>query len=792
MRPLAAAVLSVLISVAAMPASALAEGDCTPIDNRIAIGTRADADVVQQASTDVPKATVDGSTVTSKITVAQTGIVRTVKVKNIVMAHSNLSDLTLRLRTPDGTLVLLTNSLAGANLAGTTFSDAAPSIYVGLPPYLGTFAPQEWLAALYGEQIAGDWQLEITDAAGSVTGSLTGWAIEIAPESCEEQPVASFTATPNPAVPNATVHFDASASTGGNNTNIVHYEWDLDGDGSFETDTGTTATTSHIYTVKGTYAAAVRVTDSGGQSDVRVVAIAVTEKPVARMTITPASPFSLVNTSLDASASTDSDGTIVRYEWDLDGDGSFEVDAGNIATITRLFGTSGTRDVGLKVTDDSGATDVELLTVVVQNRAPTAAFVSQPVPAIVGQPTTLDADPSNDLDGTIVNHEWDLDNDGSYETTSGGSPTQAHVFAASGTYTIGLRVTDNQGASHETTGDVTATQAPVAVVGASPLVTRPGTQVTFDPSGSADPDPLGSIAQYRWDFDGDGTDDLTTSSGAPVAHAYGAFGQFTARLTVADDLGATGSATVMVNVYNEPPTAALSISPAAVLTGAPVTLSAAGSMDPDGPIADYDWDLDGNGSFETTSGTTATIVRSFPNRMRATIAVRVTDGDGATDVDSGSLSVDPPTAPPTPPGGGGSGGSGGDGGAPGGGDGSGTGGAFTASLSGASIQKLKQVLRRGVGIGCTVDRSATCVLEIVISARDARKLRLARGKRSVRIARGRKSAAASGTHKVTLKLTPKARRALKRSKRRVVVVVRGTATDSTGAKATLKRAVQLR
>lgn len=790
MRPLAAAVLFALISLAALPAAALADGDCTPIENRIRVGPRAAGDIITQVSTDVPKATVDGSTVSSKITVAEQGIVRTVKVKNIAMAHTNLADLTLRLRTPDGTLVLLADALAGANLAGTTFSDAAPSIHVGLPPYLGTFAPQEWLAQLYGEQIAGDWQLEISDAAGSVTGTLNGWAIEIAPESCEEQPVASFTATPNPAVPGATVYFDAAASTGGNNTEIVHYEWDLDGDGTFETDTGQTPTTTHVYTVKGTYPAAVRVTDSTGASDERVQGISITERPVASMTITPSSPFSLVNTSFDATASTDSDGTIVRYEWDLDGDGTFEVDAGNIATITRLFGTAGSRDVALKVTDDSGATDVALQTVVVQNRAPTAAFASQQVPAVVGATTTLDASTSNDLDGTIVNHEWDLDDDGTYETTSGGAPTQPHVFTASGTYTIGLRVTDNLGASAESTGEVTATQAPVAVVGASPLLTRPGTPVTFDPAGSADPDPLGSIAQYSWDFDGDGSDDLTTTSGAPVSHAYSAFGEFTARLTVTDDLGATGSATVVVDVHNDPPTAALSISPTAALTGQPVTLSAAGSVDADGPIAKYEWDLDGNGTFETNSGTTATLVRSFPNRMRAMIGVRVTDGDGATDADSGSLSVDPPPAPPGVPGGGGSGD--GPGGGPGGADGAGDVKAFTASLSGASIQKLRLVLRRGVGVSCTVDRSATCVLEIVVSARDARKLRLTRGKRSVRIARARKSAAASGTHRLTLKLTPRAKRALKRSKRRIVVVVRGTATDASGAKAALKRAVLLR
>ena len=328
---------------------------------------------------------------------------------------------------------------------------------------------------------------------------------------------------------------------------------------------------------EGTYGIGVRVTDDQGNSDIRTIALAVTAKPHAAISITPSSPFSLVNATLDASGAFDPDGTIVRYEWDLDGDGTFETDASNIPTIQRLFGTSGPRTVGVLVTDDSGATAVATQSIVVQNRAPTADFGLQATPAIVGASTVLDAGLSVDLDGTITNHEWDWDNDGTYDTGSSGSPTITHVFPASGTYTVGLRVTDNSGDSATTTHDVVATQAPVAVLGATPQVTRPGALVTFDPAGSADPDILGSIATYGWDFDGDGTIDQTTASGAPVTHSYSAFGTYLARLTVTDDLGAKGTATVQIDVHNDGPVAALSISPTTVLTGETVTLSAAGS-----------------------------------------------------------------------------------------------------------------------------------------------------------------------------------------------------------------------
>ena len=799
LRLLAAA--ATLVAAGALPVSvAAAAGDCTPIDNRSAFGhNRASTEIITVPSTDVPKATVDGATAVSKITLTDTGIVRTVKVKNISVTHTNLADLTLRLRTPDGSLVLLANALAGANMTSTTFSDAAPSIFVGLPPYFGTFAPQEWLAQLYGEAIAGGWQPEITHAAGGAPGTLTGWTIEITPESCEEQPLASFTAAPNPVSPGSTVNLDASASVGASGAAIVHYEWDLDGDGTFETDTGSTPTTSTVYAVKGTYAATVKVTDTGGFSDQRTQAIAVTAKPVAVMTVTPSSPLSLVNVTLDASDSTDSDGTIVRYEWDLDGNGTYEVDAGNISAIQRLFGTSGPRTVGLLVTDDSGATTATSTVVDVQNRAPIADFGPVAPPAIVGAPATIDAGASYDLDGTVADYEWDFDDDGTYETQGGGSPTIEHIFPASGTYAVGLRITDNRGESTTLSEDVVATQAPVAVLGATPLVTRPGVPVTFDPAGSSDPDPTGSIVSYGWDFDGDGTIDQTSATGAPVVHSYTDFGQYTARVTVTDDQGAATSATVVIDVHNDPPTAALSISPATALTGVPVTLSADGSLDADGPIAKYEWDLDGNGTFETNSGTTATVVRSFPNRMRVTVKVRVTDGDGATAIAAGALAVDPAITPPGPGGGqpgGGDAGGGGDGGGPGAGaPGGDTPTAFTASLSGSSIQALRSVVRRGVGVTCKVDRGATCVLELVVSGRDARRLRLAKGKRArkpVRIARGRASTATPGSKAVTLKLTPRARRALKRSRKRIVVVVQGTATDTAGATATLKRAVMLR
>ena len=76
---------------------------------------------------------------------------------------------------------------------------------------------------------------------------------------------------------------------------------------------------------------------------------------------------------------------------------------------------------------------------------------------------------------------------------------------------------------------------------------------------------------------------------------------------------------------NAAPTAAIATTGGRA--GEPVAFDAAGSGDDDG-IARYEWDLDGDGSFETDSGAAARATRSFDAPGARTASVRVTDTDG--------------------------------------------------------------------------------------------------------------------------------------------------------------------
>ena len=92
-------------------------------------------------------------------------------------------------------------------------------------------------------------------------------------------PAAQLNVSPNPAVAGQPVTFDGSASSGTNNGVIATYEWDLDGDGMFEVNTGSTPTTSRTYLAAQTLTVTLRVTDGQGASGTRALPIQIDPAP---------------------------------------------------------------------------------------------------------------------------------------------------------------------------------------------------------------------------------------------------------------------------------------------------------------------------------------------------------------------------------------------------------------------------------------------------------------------------------------------------------------------------------
>ena len=88
-----------------------------------------------------------------------------------------------------------------------------------------------------------------------------------------------------------------------------------------------------------------------------------------------------------------------------------------------------------------------------QDQPPTVSFSVSTADARVNQPITFDASASRDPDGQIVKYEWDFNGDGVFDQTTTAS-TVSYTYAASGTKSVTVRATDNEGATARATQTV--------------------------------------------------------------------------------------------------------------------------------------------------------------------------------------------------------------------------------------------------------------------------------------------------------------------------------------------------
>ncbi len=604
---------------------------------------------------------------------------------------------------------------------------------------------------------------------------VTPVSLTIDPAGSNKAPIAAFSVSPSPVGYNTTVTFDASASKDPDGQ-IAKYEWDLDGNGTYETNTGTNPVVTHKYTADAMIDVRLRVADQSGATDVSVRTLNVigNQFPIASFSASPNPVIQGLPVQFDASASKDPDGSIAKYEWDLDGNGTYETNTGKTPTTSHSYASVGTVQVGLRVTDNGGKTATETVPVTVSvagvSSYPDAVkdtpglihywrmgeangpifvdsiggsnAIAQGGPAF-GVPGGVAGDPDLaarfdglddaarapvDLSGlsTITVEFWlyvdaytnddaltleQTDNfnqnqggfivdpnapqaGGSFGIGIGTAETRNNVFferpsagqwhhyaivldsAAPGTeqivpYVDGKAVSYTKTASGTNSGPFAnstlnfmsrggqalfsrgvldevaiynhalsstliaeheasfgTNRRPVGSFTVSPQAILAGTSATFDASGSKDPD--GQIVKYEWDLDGNGSYETDTGSNPVVSHAFATNGEYTVGLRLTDNLTGTDATTRTVKVGPQPPSASLTAEPNPTVVGIPVHLDASGSSDPDGQIVKYEWDLDGNGSYETDTGSTPTTEHTYQEAATVTTGLRVTDNDGAS------------------------------------------------------------------------------------------------------------------------------------------------------------------
>lgn len=253
---------------------------------------------------------------------------------------------------------------------------------------------------------------------------------------------------------------------------------------------------------------------------------------------------------------------------------------------------------------------------------PVANIVVSPGSPVSQQPVTFTS-ASTDKDGSVVRHAWAF---GDGATASGQAATYA--FAGQGTFVVRLKAWDDDGLTATAERTVVVTNAPPVPKLSAPSDALRAVSVELSALGSSDAD--GSVTAYRFDF-GDGN--ATDWSESPIArHAYARLGRFTVTVSVRDSDGAVASASVRIDILNQPPTVVV---PTALTADRLTPLRpAATSHDPDGAIASWRWDFgDGFTSTAERPEHRYADLGTFPLR----VAVR--DSDGAEAAASTNVTV---------------------------------------------------------------------------------------------------------------------------------------------------------
>ncbi len=269
---------------------------------------------------------------------------------------------------------------------------------------------------------------------------------------------------------------------------------------------------------------------------------------------------------------------------------------------------------------------------------PGTAFATSPPPP--SAPLSIGMSPASPRAGSDVrltggagasSYAWDLDGDGQFDDANGAAVTAS--FAV-GTRTVRAQAVTAVGLLTDTRTFTVHdwNVAPGGTVRVTPYTARVGSPVTVKAEGG---DPDGLSVQTALDLDDDGTFESAGSTGTAT---FVAPGERVIRARFTDDAGATSVATTTLDVHagNIVPTARF-VQPFAA--AAPTTFAGGemtggdtvAAVDPDGEIVRYEYDLDGDGTYETDRGGDARIPL---NELKATVVgVRVTDDGGATAVE---------------------------------------------------------------------------------------------------------------------------------------------------------------
>lgn len=292
------------------------------------------------------------------------------------------------------------------------------------------------------------------------------------------------------------------------------------------------------------------------QSAVLIQTISTNVPPTANAGVDRSITLPTASVTISGASGNDPDGSIASYSWSkFSGPTSFSISGGNTATPTFNGLAQGTYQFQLVVTDNSGATGVDVMRVVVSpaasNTPPTANAGTDKAITLPTSTVSLTGT-GTDAEGGIT-YLWSyVSGPAGYTIQAPNSATTSIIGLVEGTYQFQLKVTD-AGALFATdnvtvtvsAGAPPANKPPTVNAGIDQSITLPIDQVTLTSVGNDVDD---GIVSFHWDKISGGAAVITTPDNYTTTVTGLSEGTYQFRVIVTDVSGATGSDLVTIVV----------------------------------------------------------------------------------------------------------------------------------------------------------------------------------------------------------------------------------------------------
>jgi len=404
--------------------------------------------------------------------------------------------------------------------------------------------------------------------------------------------------------------------------NIVQVAWDFENDGIID---GGDYNATHRFLKKpnrGIYTTVAKIYHNTKGIDNPLVTrrevVIKNEKVQAFFAAMPEEGVRPLEVVFDAQDSTDPDGQIYLYEWDLNNDKTYEIRR-NTPKFEYTFQNRGEYQVNLRVTGTNNDTDVFSRNIAVREHDDNLKAKITTNNTLEGAPPLkilFSGNQSFSREGDIVKYEWTFEGQ---EGVAVGK-TVEKIFREPGEHSVTLTVTNDIGQRSQDDVLIVVENKfdnPKAIIKTNPKPDpRYGIsgsvpfKIIFDASASEVNDPV----EWQWDFDGDEIEDAYEER---TEYVYRKEGQYLAKLTVVDARDSIFTTTIPISVSHAKPTAKIQASVVSGEAPLEVTFDGSGSISGQGEIVDYIWEFEEKEPIHSTAQVTYLFekVGTFPVKL---------------------------------------------------------------------------------------------------------------------------------------------------------------------------------